>query len=380
MKKLLLLVLSLFMINYVYAEDVLYDINSDSISYDGTLSLNGYNNNDGGSTFVLPYDMSTWNDGHADFSIYSASDLTIDLTNTNNFTGAGICVEGDLSLAGTGILNTDLLEVYGFNIDSTCIINFNYGSSSYIGPAFSDDYNVYYLDGNNKITAMYDIGQGTYLNDIGTLPVDNLHVEKKVSLANINNLYTTSDVYNYNTVKGQYELLENVDGFIIYETGKGTKVTYDAITLTYTVEFFDDLSGNNVKEHYFELAYNPSEWGKEVNYQILEATNAYELDTSSGSYLWKDFVINKEYKQDQGHVGDRTKYSLTPGGETNIGVAFYEFGVKKNNYLSVKVIGSSGSYRYINLKITDNSTPQENNNNPIRYEIPNTSAIIGSVY
>lgn len=378
MKKLLLLILSLFVINVINAEDVLYDTGSLSINFDGTtLSLNSYSNDDSGSSFIVPSDMSYfYNDGSYDFSIYTDGDLNLDLTGENTLLGAGLGVEGDLVITGSGSLKTDLLIVDG-DISTTCNIVLNNGTNSYLGPDLTGSYYVYYLDGGVKEAPYYNMGT-YYKTDLSDI-TDSIYIEVNSStpMANIDNLYTSSDVYNYNTTKSSWEVLENVDGFIIYETGVGTKVSYDPSSLTYTVEFFDDLSGGVVKPHYFELAYNSSEFGKDVSYKILQATNAFELTNDGSNYVWKDFVINNEYKQDNGLVGDRTKYSLTEGGTGEIGTAFYEFGVKKDNYISIKVLGENNTYRIINLKVTNNGKEEEKDSDKqvissTLHEVPNT--------
>lgn len=363
MKKtlILLILISLsFSCSLIYASSVDYDLTSGGITYiDNKLILNNYIHNEG--------DYSTLIDD-VDYSIYSSDDLVIELIGDNKIYGEGIRVDGNLSIIGSGSLIIDYLEVNGEEFTTTVDISLKEGTYSYYGPKLNRPMVVNYIDneGNSRM-AQYNNGFGSYFDYLDNNSVNNLKVIANTSLANIDNLYIDSPVYKRNNYTGNVDIeLINNNGFIVYDPSIRTDVSYEPSTLTYTVTFYDDFNNeDDIKIHYYELAYELGEWGKDVSYKVLEAENAYEYSLNDGMPSFNDFIINAIYYEKDGYVGERTRYAKEINGIEDIGTAFYCFGVKKNNYLSMEIIGKDGTHRYINLRVKEK--PKDND-----FVIPNT--------
>ena len=366
MKKLLIVIclfLCLLKVEVKASSSVEYEPSNPAISFDSstnTLTLNNY-----------IYDGSfTYSDGGYDFAIYADGDLTINLIGTSEVTNNdGIYIDGDIRFTGDGNLTLNYLESWGneFVIDGGSI-EFIDGTYSYSGPQISYPAYIYY-DADRKFP-YYDSVSGSYYNSFNENPIDSFIVEAKAPLANLDNIYDDVDkIYHYNPYTLTDEELENVDGFIIYEPNKGTTVSYNPATKIYTVEFFDDFSSDDYKIHYFELAFDYSEWGKLVEYEILEATNVYEYKED---LTFSPYTVGQIYYEPKDYVGSSTRYALTAGGKNEVGTGYFTFACKKDNYISVKAKGVDGTYQIINLKVKDNSSPTIEPSSTPSYVIPNT--------
>lgn len=330
---------------------IIFEEGGIGISIDqNTLTLNDYSYSDNGV-----YEGA--------YAIYTSGDLTINLNGTSNITNSCIYVGGRLTITGDGILNVKTLELNNLKIESGTI-NISDPSNSVFNERPDFPFYASYLNETEKGCFCDEI-EGIFLDYVTWDVVDNLTLSK-YQLADINNLNITNPVYWFNPLEEENNEMENVDGFIIFEPNDLISVEYDNID-TYTVDMWNLGSDVGYERGFIEFLFNDSEFGKLVEFEVLEATNFYYNKNSVKTKLNVGDVIKEQYE----YVGG-TGYSKENDSEYELGSIYLNLFALDNNYISLKMLGANGSYKYINLKVKEKPTPKPQEEEKKEYVIPNT--------
>lgn len=288
------------------------------------------------------YDYSTYSQN--DYEIYYDGDLTIDVVEDRTITGTnGIWVTGDLTITGNSNLVIDVSEA-GIKVDGDFkVLNpsltINTLSKAYEGNELLDY--AYVLDSNSNMAYYLDDTYYDYsFNDI----LSSLVIKPR-QLANINNI-DDSHTTLYKNLDGDIVSFKSVNGFLVNTEGDDINVSYDENLLTYYVKIWNDFDENNVSFNFVELLFNKNEWGKTLDYEVIEANNFYrDIDTLD------PYLVTGE-RLPMGYVGF-DYYSYSNECVSIDSVSDYMLFVAKgqNNKIVLKVYGNNDEYRYINLVV-----------------------------
>ena len=315
--------------------------------------------------YLNNYEYSSFFD-YEGYVIYTEGDLTLNLTGTSTISSKGIYVNGDLVIEGDGVLNTCHLEVNGsLTINSGSIV-LTEGSDSYIGVRPTFPTYSFYDDGK---FAIYDNPSFTFL-DYKCENVVNMPITLTASkLANLNNLYDVStSLYFYDSNHNRN--VDVVNGFVIFKPIEEMSVTYNGVD-TYFVDLWNDYNDEGYASNFIEFIFEFSEWGKVVEYEVLDAKNFYTFSVNDGYELINVGDIIKEKDE---YIGSSTIYSLNNDSNYEIGSIYMNLFAKgEDNFISLKMLGADGTYRLINVKSHEKEEPQKpKDDEKHEYVIPNT--------
>ena len=359
MKKLLCVLLLLLLPMSIKADGTIYYEETTGVEYNnGEITLTNYTYEGAGI--------------YETYAIYAEEDLVLTLVGENNIPNSSIYVGGKLTLKGEGSLNLKALKYDSMKIEGGTI-NISDLENSYfnIRPDFPF-YGSYLKDGVTYGAIFNDFpdeGNQTFYDSYFLNPVDNITLTT-YKLANIDNLYKEEDVYFLNPLTSLKELRENVEGFVILNPSPNSSVTYNNVD-TYYVSLWNDYYEDGYSRNPLEFIFNLSEFSKLVEFEVLQANNFYYFDYD-GSY--KKIEQGQTIKEWYEYVGHSSVYSKTIDGDNDIGSIYLELFAKKNNSIVLKMIGSNGTYKYINLQVKDEEEPEKPiiPIKPERHEIPNT--------
>lgn len=364
MKKIIQLVLCfLFVFSFtvcVYGEERHIEEDGLTIYYeDEILVLNNYSYSGTG------VDLST-------YAIYTDEDLTIKLIGNNSISNDsdGICIGGNLKVIGDGILNLYTLEVDGLLTIESGSINLLDGTDSYIGNKPNYPYYAYYNDGSNKYS-LFDISDNEFKDITGLNEVNTTITLKGKELVNLDKLNITNPLFFNNPSTGNEEEIENVNGFVVIKPELKKVATYDGID-TYTLDIWGSFNSDGYSNNFIEFAYDESELGKVVEFEVLSANNFYILDESLNKQV---INVGDLIKEEDEYVGSASYASISSGSE-DIKSTYLNLFAKQDNSISLKMLGANGTYKYINVSVKkkDNPTPTPTpkKEDKSKYTIPNT--------
>ena len=347
-------VFACFSVVYADQDDIYSEDDGVSIYLDDrTLYLNNY-----------VYSSSFEHEGYV---IYTEGDLTLNLAGTSTVSSKGIFVDGNLIIEGDGILNICYLEVNGsLTINSGSLI-LTSGSDSYFGA--KPDFPIYsYYDDN--YFAIYNEFESTFLDYNCQSRVSDSITLTSYKLADLNNIYDDSlNLYYYNSSLLRNVSVETISGFVIYRPIEEMSVTYDGID-TYYVDLWNEYNDDGYANNFLEFLFEFSEWGKIVEFEVLDATNFYLFSVDNG---YMSINTGDVIKENEEYVGSSTIYSINDDSNYEIGSIYMNLFARDDNFISLKMIGANGTYRYINVTSHEKEEPEEpHEDEKHEYVIPNT--------
>lgn len=321
------------------------------------------------------------------YVIYSEEDLTINLVGDSVISGdnLGIEVDGKLTITGNGSLTVNYINAYDvysediepviisegaleinsgtttitelLSVDSNLTINdgeliLSNGTDSYIGPAPSFPHYSYYFESGSEKYCRYSTLNSVFydIDDDENYIQSEIHLTK-YRLADLDNLHTANNVLYY-----QGNPKDVVDGFVIFLENKDAKVRYDETTSTYYVNLWNKFN-DDYADNLLEFVFPKSELGKVIEYKVLDSKNFYIYDDNLDPSI--SLVDDEVYMEPYDYVGT-CLYSTTPTGNKDYASTFFRLvAYTTDNYVSLKAMGTDGSYKYINVYVKDENDPRE---------------------
>ena len=284
---------------------------------------------------------------YEDNTIYYDGDLIIDVDEDMTIGGVnGIYVTGDLSVIGDSTLTIDVSGI-GIKVDgrmsvsnpSVEIIN---SSLAYDSPYIIDD-EAYVLDENLNMAYFLD---DTYYDYDLVNTLEKLTIKSK-QYGDVE-LIDKSHTLLYKRVGEDIYSYPCVEGFIINFNESESSVYYDEDLLTYYVNIWNDFNDDGYSSNYIEFLFPISEWGKTLDYKVLEAKNFY----------FDDYVTLYEESSTRSPLNliGFDQYSYSSDADTIDCISDFMLLVAKSedNKIVLEILGEDdNNHRYINLVVNN---------------------------
>lgn len=342
MKKIIIIFIMLLSLsfNLINGEDkVEFDSGSSGISFnDDVLSLDNFIDSTSGV--------------RDSYAIFVNEPITISLSGNSNITSSnGIYSSSDITISGSGTLTINYSDI-GINMDNDSSLTIEDDvniilqssdsgcSGAYFGSQIVNQ--AYVLDANNNMAYHYE----PETSDPSSY-TDFDHIDEPISLsylnirakqyADLNNIDITSSLFKGDTS------YTNHKGLLLNGISEDEEITYNEETKTYYVTIWNNFDDDDFAANFIEFIFNKSEWGKVIDYEVLEVKNFYKEKDINIPFVVSTDRISLSY------IGAGT-YSYTSNGPVDVVSNYLMFVAKsEDNSIKLKVYGLDDDYRYINV-------------------------------